>query len=473
MDFNQLESIGFNYIRHMLQPVSAVGKARLKKIVPFPSLQTALLNQEWDYLALIKGYLEKDSRFFDSLIHELSMVKDIRGSFNRLKSEVLEETELFEIKAFLSLCEKIKSFFAQTDTAKDFFALVPNGDKSALSLLSKSGAGGFFIGPHYSEKLSEIRREKEKAAKMAESSDNKEEKDKYLKLHTSLAADEDAEEYSVRKQLSLQISGCADKLIIDLDTLGRLDLLIAKAALAVKMPSCRPVIGECLTVNSAHNPLIADNLGDSQFTPISLQADNGTTIITGANMGGKTVALRTIALNCYLALCGFFAFSESLSLPHFEFIDIVSDNLSSTDRNLSSFGGEAVRIDQLYRTADKKGLILIDEFAAGTNADEGARIFRAVAKSFDCKHSTVIMTTHFDGVAGSGSAYYQIIGLKNAPLSTMEQLLRKNPEGGINLIAKYMDYGLVKVDKDVPVPKDAINICKMLGISKDILDRID
>jgi len=55
------------------------------------------------------------------------------------------------------------------------------------------------------------------------------------------------------------------------------------------------------------NPQIADVLEEKgkRFTPVSIALEKGATVITGANMGGKSVALKTIALNILLTQCGF------------------------------------------------------------------------------------------------------------------------------------------------------------------------
>lgn len=59
------------------------------------------------------------------------------------------------------------------------------------------------------------------------------------------------------------------------------------------------------------NPQTADALHSSgrKFTPVSIELLSGSTVITGANMGGKSVAVKTLALNVLLALCGFPVFA--------------------------------------------------------------------------------------------------------------------------------------------------------------------
>jgi len=58
----------------------------------------------------------------------------------------------------------------------------------------------------------------------------------------------------------------------------------------------------------AFNPEIKEILekGAKVFTPVSIDLSSGATIITGANMGGKSVTLKTIVLNLLLGQMGFF-----------------------------------------------------------------------------------------------------------------------------------------------------------------------
>lgn len=472
MNFSQLESIGFNYIKNLLNPASDVGVAALKKLRPYKPEEINLLEDEWDSIENAVNKINDNSDFFEELLFLLGNIKDIRQSFERLESEVLSESELFEIKVFLIYKEKINTFLLSS--GKGIFKnLTLNDTTAALKLLSKSGAGGFFIGAEYSNALAKIRHEKEEAAKKIIQAKDHVEKEKFLNLHLSLAAKEETEIFLVLKKLTNELANYKNQFLSDLDSIAKIDLILSKAKLAANYKCIRPVLNNSLIIKNAVNPYVASHLKFNKFTPISLSAVKGTTIITGANMGGKTVALKTIALNAYLALCGFFVFAEYFALPFFNFVKVMLDDFQNTKRGLSSFGGEVVHINELFLIAENNGLVLIDEFAAGTNAEEGAKIFKAVAKSFNDKNSIVIMSTHFDGVASVAKAHYQVVGLSNAPIDKIKELLVKNLSSPTELIASFMDYGLQKVDSKKEVPKDAINICKMMGLSQEILNNLE
>ena len=65
----------------------------------------------------------------------------------------------------------------------------------------------------------------------------------------------------------------------------------------------------------------------------------------------------------------------------------------------------------------------------------------------------------------------QVRGLADADFSKLNREIQyANRRERINIISKYMDYRLYRVQRQGQVPKDALNIAKMLGISKEIID---
>ncbi len=98
-------------------------------------------------------------------------------------------------------------------------------------------------------------------------------------------------------------------------------------------------------LHNAIHPLIAEIL-DKQglsFTPISIELQQGATVLSGANMGGKSVALKTVFLALLMTQLGYFPFCKSLQTPLFDFFAFESSREGDLHRGLSSFGLEAVR----------------------------------------------------------------------------------------------------------------------------------
>ncbi len=214
------------------------------------------------------------------------------------------------------------------------------------------------------------------------------------------------------------------------------------------------------------HPLVKENLRakDLDFTPISIRLSQGATCITGANMGGKTISLKLVGLLSAMTQYGLFVPAKEMKFSLLNFIKTSIGDLQSSDSGLSSFGGEVKNISSAIEKADERGLILIDELARGTNPEEGYAISKAIVNYLKDKESISLLTTHYDNIASLDKVLHlQVRGLGKLDLGKIDQ------EIDLNYINKHMDYRLVQVDKDSPVPRDAINIAKIMGLKEEII----
>jgi len=461
MNFEQKKNVGFRYVLDKLSPKSGFGAKALRYVSPYSTKEK--LNEELKNLDIFVDAIKSNPNAFDGINAILSHIKDIDGTFDRIGLDV-SEVELFELKSYCSLCNAL---------AREITAIFPtlcgieilNLDKP-FEILNLSNTSGFFLSDEHSQKLADIRKEKRFFAQKLSLSQG-EEREKFRLLHLELSAREEEEEFRLRRQLSEQLLPFVKSMKHNARAVARIDLLIQKSILCCEENGIIPTIGSRFELEEAFNPHIASILKEKgkRFYGITLSLD-GVTVITGANMGGKTVALKTVALNAYCAICGFPVFAKRATLPFLDFVEILSEDLQSSERGLSSFGGEVIKINELFAKAKKsKGLLLIDEFASGTNYEEGAKIFSALLQALKKTPSLSLLTTHFDGVCKDATARYQIIGLTaeaKSRLKNQSVVDKKN-------IAEYMNYGLIKTDKLSEIPKDAIDICLILGMSKEII----
>ena len=98
---------------------------------------------------------------------------------------------------------------------------------------------------------------------------------------------------------------------------------------------------------------------------------------------------------------------------------------------------------------------------------------RSVIDYLKPKEYISLITTHFDAVTYDPDiVHMQVTGLANADFTKLDREIRyANRKERIQVIRKYMDYRLRRVESSQEIPKDALNIAKMLGISKDIIDK--
>jgi len=467
MNFDQKQNIGFIHIIEKLSPKSGYGKKLLKKISPFNNKESLL--EEFFNLEIVIDLIQKNNLIFDSLNSFLSHIKDISNSFNKIGNE-LNQIELLEIKNFCYYSILIANEIQKANLPFKNLTL-PNLEL-AFELLNKTNSTGFIIGDEYSTTLTNIRKKKRTITQQLIHADPNNRK-KFEEEHLILSVKEQEEENRICLLLSSELLIYKNKLQKASEIIGKIDLLIQKGYLLIEENGIIPKISNNnFEFIDAVNPFIAEALANNnkKFTPISITL-KGVTVITGSNMGGKTVALKTVALNSYCALCGLPIFAKQATVPFLDFIEILSENLQSSERGLSSFGGEIIKINELYDMAKNKyGLLLLDEFASGTNFQEGSKIFSALLRALKNTPSFSVLTTHFDGVCDEASYRYQIIGLSASATKKLANL-----STGItpNMIAEYMNYGLVKTDNSAKIPKNAIDVCKLLGLNKDIISLIE
>ena len=131
---------------------------------------------------------------------------------------------------------------------------------------------------------------------------------------------------------------------------------------------------------------------------------------------------------------------------------------------LSSFGGEMIRFDGILSEikTESTALVLLDEFARGTNPHEGAALVRAAVKYFNNRRGCfALITTHFDDVA--------CCGLKNVEPAVLDAALAGNDASRASVLPKLMDYGLYRVASDVNPPRDALAICRAMRVSDEFM----
>ena len=121
----------------------------------------------------------------------------------------------------------------------------------------------------------------------------------------------------------------------------------------------------------------------------------------------------------------------------------------------------------------ERSLLLIDEIASGTNPVEGLALTRSIVDYLKTQQFISLITTHYETVTEDEDIVnMQVTGLANVDFDKLNREIRyANRRERIEIIQKYMDYRLSRVDSSKEIPKDALNIAKMLGIDKDIIDR--
>ena len=459
------ERCGLRFVWDLVEPHSPFGREALRAAQPFRDADA--LRTE---LVLLRRLLETPAlaTVEPELNRVLDGLKDIRGSLCRVRdNRTLTLTELFECKGLLLGLESLRNALK----AANLTGVLPLSDSGeALQILDPSGERkrSFFLEDTATSVLCELRRKKrETEARLYRASGTEAEE---LRLRREeLCAAEEREEALLREKLSRQLAPFSDALLADCETVGHLDLLLCKRRLFLSENLCIPEIREgniCLV--GARNPAVEEALRGTAFVPVSLTLEPGVTVITGANMGGKSVALKTVALNVVLALCGWPVYAERAELPLLAEPLLLAGDAEQAGNALSSFGGEVVALRMALETYGEGSLLLVDEPARGTNPEEGAALVRSLVRYLGRRPGFALLTTHFDGIAAEAGSHYRVAGLRDMEEETLRRELETSSLSGPEIIARHMDYGLIPGHPGDACPRQALMVCRLLGLPEEI-----
>ena len=522
---------GLDYVVGALNLLTPFGTRIIKEQKPFFPGQEEELRAELERVQRMLDIAAANERDISVLQETFMMMKDNSFTIERSANAALTVVEIFEIKSLLLLIDKVRKTADRVLLPKEF---VPGDITELLDILDpgKDRLNTFYIYDSFSERLAKLRAEKkeleresrkekkkrkselltrtglnltpkfditvsksdsERIEMMKEISELVKSEEDYMSVTFVLApteedneiqkridqvvADIEEEELKVREELSKEIHKWEEVLLDGCERIGRLDITLAKALFAARTNCVMPQIAEEHVVeftDGRHLQVeeIVRKKG-GEYCPVSLSLSQGVTCITGANMGGKTVSLKLVGMIAIMAQYGYFVPAASARVGLSGFMQILIGDSQSIERGLSSFGSEMEELKEMMDNSRDRSLLLIDEIASGTNPVEGLALTKSITDYLKKQPYISLITTHFEAVTDDKDVVnMQVTGLANADFDRLDKELRyANRRERINIIQKYMDYRLARVDDNREVPKDALNIAKMLGIDNNIIEK--
>ncbi len=269
--------------------------------------------------------------------------------------------------------------------------------------------------------------------------------------------EEREERLRILKKLSGIVAAYAEQMLPNLEILHRLDFIVAVAHFADDIEANSPMVGEnsTLSIVGARHPILVMERGKESIVPLDMEIPFGkkAVLITGPNMGGKTVALKTAGLLSLMAVCGLPIPAESRTqIPLFKnfFADIGDEQ--SVSASISSFASHIIHYKHALENCDKNSLVLFDELGSATDPQEGTPLSWALLEHLLDSGSTIIANTHLGGLLGMASAREDVV---NAAM----EFDQKNISPTYRLLL------------GVPGRSWANEIAGMLGVPNDILER--
>lgn len=359
----------------------------------------ALLNQSMmttvdqieEYHRQLQQHIGHHSHALDATLH---MVRDIGNTIRNLsEGNTLCDTELFEIKHLATISVQTAECLSQMGI--DNCSIPDMGDIVRLLNPTDGATSTFHIYDRYDERLPALRIAIESAQCSATDQTGKssdEELDALVQQHLAVEAE-------VRRQLSAQLISSANRLRESLDALTRIDIFQAQARQIERwgytLP--QPVHGQPTSYTALIHPEYAAALNSrgKSFQPIDIALSTMPTTVIGANMGGKTVTLKSLALAQYMTQFGFGVDAQQAAVEVKDDMILCFDSGSSIE--LSSFATEMSHIAAAVErsAAGENLLVLIDEPARTTNPIEGEALVEALIDTFDNRRSFLVLSTHY------------------------------------------------------------------------------
>lgn len=206
---------------------------------------------------------------------------------------------------------------------------------------------------------------------------------------------EENEVYRILYTLTSMVSDAADGMYDNIRTIEKLDFILSKGKLSIEMDGVEPSINtnRQIRLQDARNPIMDRKIN------VPLQFDMGGEIrgiiITGPNTGGKTVAIKTVMLNCMMAQCGLHVTCREADIcMNGAYLCDIGDGQNITE-NLSTFSAHIKNVLSILAQVNRESFVIMDELGSGTDPAEGMGIAIAILEELRKSGCLFVVTTHY------------------------------------------------------------------------------
>ncbi len=210
----------------------------------------------------------------------------------------------------------------------------------------------------------------------------------------TMRIEEQREVARILGELSALVGSRADRAEINLDVLSDIDLVLARVRVARTMDAIAPVLVDeaNIDVRIGRHPLLGARAVPQS---LALAGDVRFIIISGPNMGGKTVALKLLGLFVTMTYCGMqLPAAEGTTIGAFSYLGCDVGDEQSIAENASTFSAHLRRLRTIVESAGAGALVLVDEIASGTEPASSAALGIAVVEKLLASGARGVVTTH-------------------------------------------------------------------------------
>jgi DNA mismatch repair protein MutS2 len=274
-----------------------------------------------------------------------------------------------------------------------------------------------------------------------------------------LTNQEKREEEKILRRLTDQVRVVLTELAGNLEALGELDAISAKVRFARDYQAREPMLARTGMVDfrQARHPLLLAREKEGPQAPptipthLKLTPDKRFLVISGANAGGKTVALKTLGLLTLMVQSGIpvpVAEGSVFSPFHQVFADI--GDTQDLHQNLSTFSAHLKKALGMLNELSGTALVLLDELGTATDPTEGGALALALLQAFYRRGAFGAVTTHLPVLKNFAQRQK---GFENVAVVFDEKTRRPT---------YHLSYGVVG-------SSNALTIARELGLDPEIL----
>jgi DNA mismatch repair protein MutS2 len=201
----------------------------------------------------------------------------------------------------------------------------------------------------------------------------------------------------ILRRLSRQTALIADEVESNVAILEQIDLGFARAGLAEELEASAPEVGDegVVILPQLRHPLVEPD----EVVPSDLRLGESftTLILSGPNAGGKTVALKALALAALFVRAGMHVPAAKGS--RVDLFDEVLAHIGDEQdirENLSTFSAHMANLATITRRSSARSLVVLDEIGVGTDPGEGAALAQAILETLASRNARVVVTTHYN-----------------------------------------------------------------------------
>jgi DNA mismatch repair protein MutS2 len=220
-----------------------------------------------------------------------------------------------------------------------------------------------------------------------------------------LADDERTEIRKILQELTQRIRHVLPLLKAYQELLTELDFIQAKTRLAIQLDAILPDISDdqVIDLHSAFHPilLLTNRRNHKKTIPQSICLDKFSRmlVISGPNAGGKSITLKTVGLLQIMFQSGLLVPVGEGSRMSF-FLSVMSDigDNQSIENQLSTYSYRLKRMKYFLDNANRRTLVLLDEFGTGSDPDLGGALAEVFFEELYNKKAFGVITTHYGNI---------------------------------------------------------------------------